>query len=256
MDLHLVHDSSKDYTSGSQISKSLTEKWFAENMYCPACTSDTLDQKPPNEKVVDFICPKCEEKYQLKGMAHGFGNRIVDSAYEPKIKMIKDGTAPNFVFLRYDAQKLMVQDMMMVPKHFLVPEVIEKRPPLKVSARRAGWVGSNILLGKMPVDARLYIVQEYRIVQDGSVREAWKRFEFLKDMKLESRGWLNDVLAVVRKLGKTEFSLKEIYAFEKELSKLHPENFHVKAKIRQQLQVLRKKSILVFIAQGQYALEI
>jgi hypothetical protein len=81
MDLHLTHDPSNKYTSGSQISKSLTERWFLENMYCPACPSDALEQTPPNEKVVDFICPKCDEKYQLKGMAHAFGAKIVDSAH-------------------------------------------------------------------------------------------------------------------------------------------------------------------------------
>jgi hypothetical protein len=89
MDLHLTHNPPAQYKSRSQISKSLTERWFAENMYCPACPSESLEQTPPNEKVVDFVCPRCEEKYQLKGMAHAFGAKIVDSAYEPKFKIIK-----------------------------------------------------------------------------------------------------------------------------------------------------------------------
>lgn len=252
MDLHLTHDPTTKYTNRSQISKSLTERWFASNMYCPACPSENLDQTPPNEKVVDFICPRCDEKYQLKGMAHPFGAKIVDSAYEPKIRMIKDGTGPNFVFLRYDTEKWMVQDMMMVPKHFLVPEVIEKRKPLGAGARRAGWVGSNILLGMMPADARLYIVRDFGVVAADDVRGAWKRFEFLKGMRLESRGWLNDVLAVVRKIGKDEFTLQEVYGFEKELKGLHPGNFHVREKIRQQLQLLRDRNIVTFIERGQY----
>ena len=60
MDLHLTHDPASKYTSGSQISKSLTEHWFAQNMYCPACPADSLEQTPANEKVVDFIYPKCD----------------------------------------------------------------------------------------------------------------------------------------------------------------------------------------------------
>ena len=148
----------------------------------------------------------------------------------------------------------MVQDMMMVPKHFLVPGVIEKRKPLGEHARRAGWVGSNILLGMMPADARLYVVRDYGVVPDGDVRRAWKRFEFLKDMRLESRGWLNDVLAVVRRIGKDEFTLDEVYGFEKELKGLHPENFHVRDKIRQQLQLLRDNNILRFVGRGEYHL--
>lgn len=99
VDLRLARDPSPKYKSGSQISKSVTERWFAENMYCPACPSEGLEQTPPNEKVVDFICPECGEKYQLKGMAHAFGARIVDSAYEPKIRMIRDGSGrPAYLF--------------------------------------------------------------------------------------------------------------------------------------------------------------
>ena len=43
-----------------------------------------------------------------------------------------------------------------------------------------------------------------------------------------------------------EFSLVEVYAFESELARLHPDNRHVKDKIRQQLQLLRDKGILDF----------
>ncbi|HLD00088.1 MAG TPA: Dam-replacing domain protein, partial [Patescibacteria group bacterium] len=44
------------------------------------------------------------------------------------------------------------------------------------------------------------------------------------------------------------------YVFENELSRLHPDNRHVKDKIRQQLQILRDKDYLEFIARGKYKL--
>ena len=58
----------------------------------------------------------------------------------------------------------------------------------------------------------------------------------------------------IEKLGSKEFSLREVYAFEKILSEKHPENNHVKDKIRQQLQILRDRGYLYFIGVGRYRL--
>jgi len=46
---------------------------------------------------------------------------------------------------------------------------------------------------------------------------------------------------IVESLEKKEFELQDIYNFENDLRILHPENNNIKAKIRQQLQVLRDK---------------
>ena len=54
-----------------------------------------------------------------------------------------------------------------------------------------------------------------------------------------SAGWTLDVLNAVRRLRKSEFTTAEMYSFTRELEALHPDNRHVKDKIRQQLQVLR-----------------
>jgi len=59
----------------------------------------------------------------------------------------------------------------------------------------------------------------------------------------------------VEKISRKEFSLNEMYAFEKDLSKKHPDNKHVKDKIRQQLQVLRDKDYLEFTSRGNYRLK-
>ncbi|MFH1894677.1 MAG: hypothetical protein ABH813_02150, partial [Patescibacteria group bacterium] len=56
------------------------------------------------------------------------------------------------------------------------------------------------------------------------------------------------------KLGKKEFTLNDMYLFEKALNKLHPENKHIKDKIRQQLQILRDKGYLDFVSRGFYRL--
>lgn len=59
---------------------------------------------------------------------------------------------------------------------------------------------------------------------------------------------------VIEKIGKTEFTLDDVYKFEAKLAILHPENHHIKDKIRQQLQVLRDNHYLVFVSRGKYRL--
>jgi type II restriction enzyme len=72
---------------------------------------------------------------------------------------------------------------------------------------------------------------------------------------LEAQGWLLDVLTCVDRLKKTEFSLDEIYRFERSLKAKHPANNNVRAKIRQQLQILRDRGILDFVRPGKYRLQ-
>lgn len=89
---------------------------------------------------------------------------------------------------------------------------------------------------------------------ESKVRTDFNALRDLNDMKPEARGWTLDVLRVVESLGKKQFGLDEVYAFEKELAMLHPTNRHVRDKIRQQLQVLRDLGRLTFGNRGEYAL--
>ena len=70
----------------------------------------------------------------------------------------------------------------------------------------------------------------------------------------KAKGWLLDIMMCVDKLGRKDFSLDDVYTFEKELNKKHPDNRHIKDKIRQQLQVLRDKGYLEFTSRGNYRL--
>ncbi|GBE56249.1 type-2 restriction enzyme DpnI [archaeon BMS3Bbin16] len=134
----------------------------------------------------------------------------------------------------------------------MTPSVIEKRKPLSKGARRAGWIGSNILIGKLPLDARISIVAGGSVIPKSNVRDEWNQFLFLREQSVYSRGWLADVLASVRKLDKESFTLSDIYAFETELAKLHPRNKHIRPKIRQQLQILRDQEVIKFLGTGKY----
>jgi type II restriction enzyme len=77
---------------------------------------------------------------------------------------------------------------------------------------------------------------------------------FLREESATSRGWLLNVLKSVEDVGKSEFDLSEVYAFESRLSGLYPMNRHVRQKIRQQLQVLRDRGYLEFLGRGRYRL--
>lgn len=252
MNLELRPEVATGYKSLSQKARVITETWAEENLYCPSCLSDNLDPAPTGKRVIDFTCPDCDEAYQLKSQSHPFGFRVANSAYEPKIEKIRMGTNPNYFFLHYDPKVYRIWDLFLVPKHFMIPSIIEERKPLRESARRRGWVGSNILLRNLPLDARIPIVKKGYEVPKDVVRNAWHRFLFLREQTIYSRGWLADVLTCVRKVGQETFTLADMYEFEDQLAELHPRNKHIRPKIRQQLQVLRDKGIIEFLNRGNY----
>jgi type II restriction enzyme len=114
------------------------------------------------------------------------------------------------------------------------------------------------------------------------VREKFRRVKPLKEISVKERGWTLDVLNIVRRLSEsrrrgneslnkkspgqpeslrlltssptTEFTNEDVYVFTRELEKLHPDNRHVKDKIRQQLQVLRDLGLLLHIGSGVWRL--
>ena len=65
--------------------------------------------------------------------------------------------------------------------------------------------------------------------------------------QIKEGSWLAEVLKCIQKLGTKKFNLNQVYQYENELSKIFPNNKHIKAKIRQQLQILREKGLIEFI---------
>jgi len=98
------------------------------------------------------------------------------------------------------------------------------------------------------------------VVVDGSavtpakVRQQFDRLRPLKELTVKERGWTLDVLRVVQLLHKKEFTTAEMYQFVPQLEELHPENRHVRDKIRQQLQVLRDRGFLTQVERGVWSL--
>jgi len=242
------------YKSASQRARIGTEAWGALNFFCPVCKSPSLDVAPRNTVAVDYLCPECASPFQLKSQAKPFGARIVDAAYSEMKRAILSDRTPNLYVLHYDLTQWAVRTVILIPHFAFALSAIECRPPLAATARRAGWIGCNILLNKIPVDARIPIVEAGEARAATEVRNAYERLRPLENLKVEKRGWTLDVLNVVRSLNKKEFSLHEVYAHAGDLAELHPKNAHIPDKIRQQLQVLRDLNLLEFLSPGLYRL--
>jgi type II restriction enzyme len=200
------HEPDAPYDSGSQRARFWTERWFAEEGFCPHCGNANVKQFRANKPVADFFCTRCNEVYELKSQKSKIGRKVVDGAYDTMCARLEESDNPNFCLMRYNPVELAVTDLMFVPKHFFVRDVIEERRSLAPTARRAGWRGCNILLDS------------------------------------------------VEAVGRQEFELEHIYAFERQLSAMYPNNQNVRPKIRQQLQVLRDHGYLEFVGRGSYRL--
>ena len=52
-----------------------------------------------------------------------------------------------------------VRDLLLIPSFMFSESAVIKRPPLSSTARRAGWVGCNIALNRVPAEARIFLVR-------------------------------------------------------------------------------------------------
>lgn len=244
-----------NYKSPSQKIRVMTEGWVHSSLFCPNCGRASLEKYGNSKPVADFYCDNCLEDYELKSQKSGIGKKIVDGAYKTMIERLLGSNNPNFFLLNYHPSRYEVRNLFVVPKHFFVPRIIEKRKPLGPTAERHGWVGCNILLTHIPETGKIFFVRDARKEPKGKVLDAWQKTLFLREEKeISAKGWLLDVMSCVDNVGKKDFTLDDVYMFADELGTLHPDNKHVKDKIRQQLQVLRDKGYITFVSRGRYRL--
>ena len=116
-------------------------------------------RSPNNSPLADFFCGSCSEEFELKSQKGKFGAKVLDGEFNTKCQRLAANNNPNLLLMNYDLKSLAVVNLFIVPKHFFVRDIIEERPPLSPTARRAGWVGSKILLGQVPESGKIHIVQ-------------------------------------------------------------------------------------------------
>lgn len=251
MNLQCRTELATNYKSGAQIARVLTEEWAARELYCPAFDSDRLSPSRANTPAIDFECPACTQPFQLKSLRNWNPRKVVDAGYDAMIRAIRADRVPNLLVLQYSSGWI-IRNLMLIPRVFFSESAIEKRKPLGAAARRAGWIGCNILLSQIAADGKIAMICEGSPVSEEKVRDEFSRIKKLAEVPPSVRGWTLDVLRAVRRLGKSHFSLGDVYDFESELQIAHPLNRNVRPKIRQQLQVLRDLGLIEFAMRGTY----
>jgi type II restriction enzyme len=205
--------------------------------------------------VLDFECTPCAQGFELKSQRSVKAlKRVCDGAYSAMLARIAEPNNPHFFFMGYDRRNYSVAQLMAVPNYLFQATAIQARKPLAATARRAGWIGCNILLDQIPEIGKIKLVENGHVISPEFVLEKWKKTAFLSQERFEVRGWTLDILKCIERLQLREFTLESIYRFEPELKAKHPDNRFIKDKIRQQLQVLRDKGYLEFKSRGFYAL--
>lgn len=252
MDFRFNQKLASNYNSKSQIIRVLTESWVKENIYCLRCGYAHISHFPNNSAVADFYCPECKNEYELKSKNGAIGHKIADGAYETFIQRITSNNNPDFLILSYNAEEFCVENLWVVPKHFFVPAIVEKRKPLSPTARRAGWVGCNILFDEIPAQGQIHIIQDRIPIDQESVIAQVRQSSLLNTNNIDARGWLLDTLNCINRIPKQIFTSEDIYGFEDFLALRHPQNHNIRPKIRQQLQILRDKGFLSFVGRGIY----
>lgn len=251
MDFSFDESLSVEYKSASQKIRVMSENWVQKNIYCPICGNSNLSKVKNNAPIYDFKCEACGETFELKSKCGNLGKKISDGAYNTMIERITSLTNPNLLVMQY-SKDFQVVNLLFIPKFFFTPNIIEKRKPLSSTAKRAGWVGCNIEYCDIPEQGRISIISDRHIRNSNDVIFTYNCIKGVKTDNLCTRGWLLDILNCINKIPENEFTIKRMYSFETELKSKHPENNHIKEKIRQQLQVLRDKGIIDFKGNGLY----
>jgi type II restriction enzyme len=241
------------YKNRSQIARVLSEDWATRNLYCAVCNASSVGQQSNNTRAVDFSCRRCTAGYQLKSSLSWHERRIPDAGYEAMISAIRSDNVPNLLVMQYTPDWT-VKNLILVPSFFFTEAAIECRAPLGPMARRAGWVGCNILLSNISPEGKIRLVTNHVACDPETVRQEYKRIRPLSNLQVSLRGWTLNVLRIVHKIATQGFTLDEVYQFEAELSILYPRNNNVRAKIRQQLQILRDIGLIKFMGRGKYSL--
>lgn len=222
MDLQCRTELGSAYSSRSQIARVLSEDWCGRELYCAACTAEHLSVSDANTPAIDLLCRGCGQCFQLKSSSTWNQKKIVDAAYDSMVRAIRSERVPNLLVMQYSSEWL-VKNLLLVPSTFFVETVIEKRRPLGPNARRAGWVGCNILLQRIPQDGKIALVENGTPIAASVVRQEFHRAKRLAGVPINLRGWTLDVLGAIRRLGQKHFSLRELYQLEDDLHKASPQ---------------------------------
>lgn len=249
MSLNLID---ADGYEGAQKIRVLSESWLGRFGYCPDCAAG-LEKARNNAKAHDFSCVECHAEFELKCTSASEPKRLVNGAYNALIDRLNSESNPHLFVLSYKKTTGNVNALEVIPSYFFTPDLVQARKPLAATARRAGWVGCNIFVERVPRLGRIALIRQGVWCAHTDVSDAWRIAKKTKaGLVLGRRGWLMAIVRCVEELPGDVFALHELYGREREFFQLFPNNRNVRAKIRQQLQVLRDRGLIEFLGQGVY----
>jgi type II restriction enzyme len=167
------------------------------------------------------------------------------------VKTIREGNTPTFLLLEYSTS-WSISRLRAIHHSLIIETSVEARKPLAPSARRAGWIGCNIVLPAIAIEGQISIVQSGVLQPKSSARNAFARLENLSALSYKDRSWAATILNLLNQLPNRDFVLADVYGFDSELERLYPNNKHIRPKIRQQLQILRDAGLIKFRGGGRY----
>lgn len=251
MDLHFDESVATRYKGATQKIRVMSEYWLTQNLFCPCCGYPRIDKMRNNLPVADVRCENCGEVFELKSKKNSFGAKILDGAYSTMIERITSNINPQLFLMQYSSA-LYVTNLTFIPKFFFTPDIIEKRKPLSENARRARWVGCNILYKKIPEQGKICVIRDGKELAVEDVLRHYTKIKKLQTDNLTLRGWMLDILNCINEIGTENFTLRQVYQYAGSLKVKHNLNHNIEAKIRQQLQFLRDKGFIEFVGRGVY----
>lgn len=201
--------------------------------------------------VADFFCNKYYEEFELKSKLKFLSKLIVDGSYYSMISRINSKNNPNFFLLVYN-ENWSVKDFLVIPIHFFTNDLVIKRSPLVSPARRVGWIGCNINISAIPDFGKIFLVKNSQEIDRELVKVSFNSTLFIRNKNADSKGWLLDIIKCIEEIYSKEFTIDQVYNFEQRLKLKHHNNYFIKDKIRQQLQILRDRGFIEFVSRGKY----
>ena len=94
--------------------------------------------------------------------------------------------------------------------------------------------------------------RDLRFVESDGVTKYYEVVEKTNKVKIENDTWNNNILECIRRIGKIEFTMKDICRLEKDLQEKHLDSNSIRASISHTLQELRDAGLIAFIDRGKY----
>ncbi len=234
--------------SKSKAVQKSTEKWGAENLYCPKCL---LQLTYVDETVKDYDCIPCNESYQLKSQSKSITKDVQGADYNKIIEAINDKTHPSLLVLQYDPTTMFVTNVVAIHRNCLSACCVDKNKS-PVRGRKSVKYLCKFLMPEILRTGRVPIVSFGNVIPKTTVQSLWLQAETVTSLMASyDDGWRREVVRYIDQLG-TSFNTKDVYACADQATAKYPANNNVQAKVRQIIQDLERSSLIRRVRRGYY----